>query len=340
MYARKGLPLKLFLFGGLSIIASAENLFADDRCLLLDYRRPTEIPYPDYNPYSKAKADLGRMLFHDTIMSGGRTMSCATCHVANLAWGDGRPRAIGEAKAAMSFRTPTLLNVAWVSPLGWTGKFRNLEAVAFTPITSTMNMNLPEPVLIERLKAVPDYVQRFAEAFDDGAISQKNIEKALATYERTIVSSEAPFDLWVKGEDDAISASAKRGFHLFNTKAHCSECHSGWAFTDSSFHDIGSAQGDDIGRGAIFKTSVKLRYAFKTPTLRDVALRAPYMHDGSVATIEEVIELYNRGGIDRPSRSESIKPLGLTQEEKDDLIAFLKTLTSPSQIAENPIPAK
>jgi len=199
-------------------------------------------------------------------------------------------------------------------------------------------------VLIERLKAVPDYVERFCDAFGDGAITRLNIEQALATYERSIVSREAPFDRWVNGNENAISPAAKRGFVLFTTKANCSECHSGWAFTDYSFHDIGSAQGDDIGRGSIFKTSVKLRYAFKTPTLRDVALRAPYMHDGSIPTLEAVVELYNRGGIDRPSRSESIKPLGLKQDEKDDLIAFLQTLTSEpaetDRVAENPALSK
>jgi cytochrome c peroxidase len=324
----------------LSFLAPTKDLLAEDGTLKSEYRRPAEIPYPDSNPYSKAKADLGRLLFHDPIMSGSRTTACSSCHISSRAWADGLPRAIGEAKTPMSLRTPTLLNVAWAGPLGWNGRFRNLEAVTFTPITQVMNMNLPEAVLIERLKTVPDYVDRFSAAFDDGAITPHNIEKALATYERSIVSGEAPFDRWVNGDEGAISPAAKRGFVLFTTKAHCAECHSGWAFTDYSFHDIGSAQGDDIGRGSIFKTSVKLRYAFKTPTLRDIALRAPYMHDGSVPTLEAVIELYNRGGIDRPSRSESIKPLGLNQDEKDDLIAYLQTLTSQpadrDHVAQNP----
>ena len=137
------------------------------------------------------------------------------------------------------------------------------------------------------------------------------------------MSGDAPFDRWIKGDEHAIDNAAKRGFDLFNGKAHCAACHTGWAFSDSSFHDIGVARGDDIGRGRLFPTSEKLRYAFKTPTLRDVARRAPYMHDGSVATLSEVIDLYNKGGIDRPSRAEDIKPLGLTAQEKADLIAFL-----------------
>ena len=139
------------------------------------------------------------------------------------------------------------------------------------------------------------------------------------------------------GDDAAISSSAKRGFALFNGKAHCASCHSGWAFTDGSFHDIGTATGDDIGRGALFPTSVKLRYAFKTPTLRDVARRAPYMHDGSVPDLAGVIALYNKGGIDRPSRSELIRPLGLSEQDQLDLIAFLKTLTEKPDPVSVPI---
>jgi cytochrome c peroxidase len=132
------------------------------------------------------------------------------------------------------------------------------------------------------------------------------------------------------GDKAAISAAAKRGFQIFNGKAHCSNCHSGPSFTDGSFQDIGTAVDDDIGRGRLFPTSERLRYAFKTPTLRDVARRAPYMHNGSVATLQDVIELYNKGGIDRPSRSPLIKPLLLTAREKEDLIAFLQTLTGSS----------
>ena len=296
-----------------------------------EYRRPTKIPYPDDNPFSDAKAQLGWMLFFDPMLSGSGSHSCATCHIPSQAWTDHLPRAVGEAKVALPLRVPTLLNVAWTPRLGWDGKFHDLEAVTFTPITSPKNMNLPEGELIERLSAVPGYVRSFAAAFGEGGITRRHVEAALATYERSIVSAAAPFDRWVTGDEEAIDQGAKRGFALFTGKAHCSECHSGWAFTDGSFHDIGTAQGDDIGRGRLFPSSVKLRYAFKTPTLRDVARRAPYMHDGSFATLDDVIELYDRGGIARPSRSPVIRPLALTASEKADLISFVHTLTSPPQ---------
>jgi cytochrome c peroxidase len=326
--------LAFVLVAGTSNSADRTGSLAD---LKAKYRRPSEIPFPKRNPYSDAKARLGRMLFFDPILSGSRQFSCASCHNPSLSWGDGLPHAIGE--KPLPVRTPTLLNVAWTPKLGWDGHFRNLEAVAFGPITAKKNMNLSEQELIKRLADIPGYVRAFHETFGGRSITRQNIELAIATFERSIVSGEAPFDRWISGDDDAISASAKRGFDLFNGKAQCASCHSGWAFTDSSFHDIGSAKGNDLGRGKLFPTSVKLRYAFKTPTLRDVARRRPYMHDGSVATLEEVINLYDRGGIDRPSRSESISPLKLKEAEKSDLIAFLQTLTAaPETVGVSQLP--
>jgi len=303
------------------------------------YRRPAEIPFPEGNGYTEAKFKLGQTLFFDPILSGSKTRACATCHNPGLSWGDGLPKAIGEKQAALPVRTPTILNVAWGEQLGWDGHFRSLEAVAFGPITGPKNMNMPEPQLMQRLSAIPGYVDAFNTAFGAGPITKQKIELALATYERGIVSTEAPFDRWIKGEQNAISEPAKRGFDLFNGKANCAQCHSGWAFTDGSFHDVGVAHGNDIGRGKLFPKSVKLRYAFKTPTLRDAARRAPYMHDGSVATLNAVIDLYDRGGIDRSSRADEIKPLGLTAGEKADLVAFLDTLTGKQEtVVVPPLP--
>jgi cytochrome c peroxidase len=316
----------------LGVGASISDNAATGRAALRDsYLRPAEIPFPQSNPYTEGKSRLGRLLFFDPILSGSQVRSCASCHNPALAWGDGHARAIGERQIPLPLRSPTLLNVAWVPKFGWDGHFRDLEAVAFGPITAANNMNLPEKVLIERLSAIPGYRDAFEKTFGPGPITKRHIELALATFQRTIVSGEAPFDRWIKGDETAIDGAAKRGFDLFNGKANCAACHSGWAFTDSSFHDIGTAKNDDLGRGRLFPTSEKLRHAFKTPTLRDVARRAPYMHDGSIPTLEAVIDLYNRGGIARPSRAEAIHPLDLSKQEKDDLIAFLHTLNGTQQ---------
>jgi len=328
------IPVLMLLWAGVSGSDPAPLRLTD---LREGYRRPAEIPFPADNPYHTAKAELGRTLFFDPILSGSRSRSCGSCHNPGLSWSDGLAQALGEGQKALALRSPTLLAVAWMPRLGWDGKFRDIESVAFGPITSAANMNLPEAALIERLSAIPGYVNAFASAFGEGGITRRGVELALATFERSIVPGETPFDRWIDGDQGAIGASAKRGFALFNGKARCAGCHNGFALSDGSFQDIGTAQGSDIGRGRLFPGSIKLQYAFKTPTLRDVARRAPYMHDGSIPTLEAVIALYDRGGIDRPIRSPLIAPLGLTQEEKAELIEFLGTLTSPPEAVPHPI---
>lgn len=336
------MPPVVALVGALAAIAVAIGPVAGNEPSARDarfaaYRRPAEIPFPAANPYSDAKHRLGQMLFFDPILSGSKSHACASCHNPGLSWADGRMRAIGEKQEALPLRSPTLLNVAWTPKLGWDGHFRNLESVAVGPLTAPGNMNLPEAAMIQRLSAVPAYTEAFDAAFGEGDITRAKVEQALATFERTIVSTRAAFDRWVDGDENALGDAAKRGFALFNGKANCAACHNGWAFTDGSFHDIGSAQNDDIGRGKLFPNSVALRYAFKTPTLRDAVRRGPYMHDGSVATLREVIELYDRGGIERPSRDEAIRPLGLSDGEKDDLVAFIDSLTGEPQPVPVPI---
>jgi cytochrome c peroxidase len=304
-----------------------------------DYQRPHGIPFPDDDGYSQAKADLGRALFFDPILSGSGTRACASCHNPGLSWGDGLPRAMGENQKPLALRSPTLLNIAWIPVLGWDGKFRDLESVAFTPITGLGNMNRKEEDLLAALQGIAGYRTAFAKAFPDGAITRRHVEEALATFERTIVSGDTPFDRWIEGDETAISEAAERGFDLFNGKAQCAQCHSGWNLTGGAFYDIGEAADNDIGRGRIFANSPKLQHAFKVPTLRDAMRRAPYMHDGSVATMKQVIDLYDTGGIDRPSRSELIKPLNLSVQEKSDLLAFLETLTaSPTSFAIPTLP--
>jgi cytochrome c peroxidase len=320
--------LALLLGAGGSLFGAAE---IGINALKRQYWRPAAVPYPQDDPFSRAKEQLGRTLFFDPILSGARVRSCATCHNPALAWSDGEPRAIGENQVRLPLRSPTLLNIAWVPKPGWDGHFRDLESVAMAPITGENNMNLSEEELINRLSAIPGYATAFDSAFGKGEITGLKIEQALATFERSIVSSGAPFDRWLRGDETAINAAAKRGFALFNGKANCAACHSGWAFTDSSFHDIGVAKDADLGRGRLFPSSVKLQHAFKTPTLRDAARRNAFMHDGSITSLAQVIDLYDRGGIDRPSRDNEIHPLGLRDGEKADLIAFLKTLSSAAK---------
>jgi cytochrome c peroxidase len=224
-------------------------------------------------------------------------------------------------------RSPSIVNSAYGQVFMWDGRAASLEEQALGPIKTDVEMNMPIGELIEKLKGIAEYDAAFKAAFPGEDMSLENIAKAIATYERTVVSGRAPFDAWINGNEKAISTEAKRGFVLFNTKAQCMNCHSGWNFTEDSFHDIGLRDAD-IGRGKFFPTVVKMQQAFKTPGLREISRRAPYMHDGSIASMEAVIDHYNDGGVNRPSRSALIKPLGLSKPEKADLVAFVKTLTS------------
>lgn len=301
--------------------ASAESYIAA-------YKRPKDIPFPKDNAYSRDRKELGRALFFDPRLSGSNWISCATCHNPGLSWGDGLPKALGHGMKQLERRTPTVLNLAWGELMLWDGRASSLEEQALAPIESSAEMNLSHDQMQIKLDSIAAYKPLFEKAYPGEGVNKQTVARALATFQRTLVSREAPFDRWVKGKTTAISESAKRGFVLFNEKALCSKCHSGWRFTDDSFHDIGVA-GDDIGRGKILPEIEVMQHAFKTPTLRNVDHRAPYMHDGSEQTLEDVIEFYNRGGaVKRPSLSEHIKPLGLSSSEKTDLLNFLKTLTS------------
>jgi cytochrome c peroxidase len=209
----------------------------------------------------------------------------------------------------------------------WDGRLATLEQQALGPIQSPGEMNMPIDQLMDRLASIAEYKPLFAAAFPTEGMTSKTLAKAIATYERTVVSERAPFDAWIEGNEQAISEQAKRGFAVFNTKAQCSSCHEGWNFTNEGFQDIGLPSAD-VGRGEFLPDVIKMKHAFKTPGLREITRRAPYMHDGSIATLEQVVEHYDRGGVERPSRSDLMNPLGLSSQEKSDLVAFLQTLTS------------
>ncbi len=181
-------------------------------------------------------------------------------------------------------------------------------------------------VIEVRIRSIPDYVDRFKAALPNTPINLNSIAMAIAAYERTFEPGPAPFDRWVEGDEAAISDSAKRGFVLYNNKALCFACHGGWRSTDDKFHDIGTST-SDLGRGREIKTDPQMQYAFKTPTLRSVALRAPYMQNGSSVNLDEVMRHYEKGGLDRPSRSPLMMPVQLSEQERRDLVAFMETLT-------------
>ncbi|TWG97453.1 cytochrome c peroxidase [Mesorhizobium sp. J18] len=325
-----------FLFG-MALAASADaGGSALDRLKAL-YARPDRIPFPVENPYSPAKAELGRRLFHDPVLSGNGTMSCASCHQIELGFEQGVPLGTGTAGEELDRHTPTLWNVAWGETFFWDGRAPSLEAQAMMPIQSRVEMNQSMDVVVSDLKADADYRAAFARAFPENPdVTAGRIFEALATFERTLVPAPDRFARWIDGEEDALDAPEKRGFVLFNGKARCARCHAGFAFTDGAFHDIGLADEDDPGRGAVIGVA-EASHAFKTPTLIDVADRAPYMHDGSLPDLQAVLDHYQSGIVARPTLSPDLQPITLSEQERSDLIAFLESLDVSNPMEEREI---
>jgi cytochrome c peroxidase len=286
----------------------------------------SEVPTPADNKVTPERVELGKMLFFDPRLSGSNWISCASCHNPTLGWSDGLPTAIGDSMKVLGRATPPITNAAYSDVQMWDGRFHSLEEQALGPMQAPAEMHGSMEHILARLKGIPGYVQAFNHAYPAEGITSATVAKAIASFERTVISTDSPFDQWVRGNESAISPSAKHGFEMFVGKANCAACHQGPNFTDQGFHNIGLKGNQDPGRYA--KVPVKaMKGAFKTPTLRDIALTSPYMHNGAYRTLEEVIDHYDRGGDDQENLDANIKPLKLTQQEKADLVEFLKSLT-------------
>lgn len=319
---------KKFLFslllGGLFIsFADADSLSS----IKEQFKRPTVIPFPQDNPYTPEKAALGKMLFFDPRLSRDQNFNCASCHNPSFGWEVPLAKAIGAGAKPLERQAPTVLNHAWGNAFFWDGRAKSLEEQAKGPIQSPFEMALPLNTAVERLNKLEGYRRAFTKAFPKEGLTTQTILKAISTYERTLISGEAPFDRWIKGDEQAMSSSAKRGFSLFIGKARCILCHYGWRLTDDQFHDIGSFQSLDQGRYKVTHNP-KDMYAMKTPSLREIAQRAPYMHDGSLQSLEAVIIHYVTGGKKRATLSPLMQPIALNPAEIQDLIDFMKNLSS------------
>src|SRR5689334_15675233 len=328
VFGSAGLALGAALVGETRVVSLEQKAAPGADGLRALYRRPATIPFPKDNTYTPEKAALGKKLYFDTRLSVTSAQSCGSCHSPSFGWGDGLAVGIGHGMQKLGRHTPTVINAAWSDIFMWDGRLPTLEEQALGPIQAAGEMNMPLDQLMARLKSIAEYKPLFDRAFPQEGMTSQTLAKAVATYERTVVSERAPFDDWIEGNEKAIPDEAKRGFALFNGKAQCAACHEGWNFTNEGFQDIGLPS-EDVGRGKFMPAVIKMQHAFKTPGLREIVRRAPYMHDGSLETLEQVVEHYDSGGIDRPSRADLLHPLGLTAQEKSDLVAFLKTLDSP-----------
>lgn len=291
---------------------------------------PGLIEYPNGVAPGAAEIELGRQLFFDPRLSAGGTHSCASCHVPESGLGDGKALSVGASGKALSRNTPPLYNLAWNVVFGWDGASVSLEEQTLRPIMNPDEMDMSLTEMVGRLEGVDTYREAFHSAFGETEISANRVASALAAFQRTLVTQNSALDRYLTGDTRALSDAALRGMQLFEGKANCTKCHDGPNLTDQSFHNIGVASAD-LGRARVDPAS-GLVGAFKTPGLRNVALTAPYMHDGSLVSLEEVIRFYNRGGDERQHLSTLIEPLELSDREIQDLIEFLNALTDPIQI--------
>lgn len=317
----------LLLLGGAARGGGASETPSRDSAWRAIFARPEAEPAPASGSPAAARIELGALLFNDTRLSGDGNRACASCHQPALGFTDGRARALGRDGQSLRRNAPSLYNVRWGEHFFWDGRAGSLEEQARGPLLAADEMAGDVNVMVERLGSDPATVARFAAAFPEtSAISEATIVAAIAAFERTITSPKSRFDSWVEGDDGALSETEKKGMGLFVGRAGCVSCHGGWRFTDDLFHDTGLA-GDDPGHGAIPGGKPGLPQ-FKTPSLRELGSTAPYMHDGSLATLEAVVDHYNKGRLERPSLDINIvRDMRLLDEEKAALVAFMKSLS-------------
>lgn len=322
------------------------------------------ISIPSDNPLTKAKIELGRQLYFDTRLCADSTVSCASCHAPDQGWAAHTPTGVGIGGQKGGRNSPVSYNRILSSVQFWDGRAASLEAQAVGPIANPIEMGNTHEECVATLKKIEGYQLQFAAIFKDGTTID-NVGRAIASFERAVITNPSPADYYepllafetrfpdevkdlkafeaddeenfakykkLKEASDAhpISESAKRGRAIFfGQKGSCTACHVGANFTDEKYHNLGvgmAAAKPDLGRFDVTKDP-KDKGAFKTPTIRNVALTAPYMHDGSQATLEEVVEWYDKGGHPNPNLSDKIKKLNLTKQEKADLVAYMKSLT-------------
>lgn len=300
-----------------------------------------ERPAPSENPITPAKVVLGKTLFFDPRISGSAQIACASCHDPDLAWGDGRTVSFGHSRKELKRNAPTLLNTGQQAFHFWDGRVVSLEEQVIDVMLNVDEMRSEPTVITQRLEAIAGYRKLFSDAFGDEKVTLPRVAQAIASFERQLVSRANKFDAFVKGNSKALSDAALRGLHLFRTEARCVNCHSGPNFSDGLFHNLGLSRygrpDADLGRYVVTHKPAEVG-AFKTPTLRNIARSAPYMHNG-LFDLDEILRLYNAGMLTLrpradqkndplfPQKSEHLKPLGLNVHDLADLREFLDSLT-------------
>lgn len=292
------------------------------------------------NDSIKNIVELGKALFFDTRLSSSEKISCATCHQPELNWTDGKEKSVGHEGAINKRNSPTIQNSWFYKKLFWDGRAKDLQDQAFAPINSETEMHSEMQDIMRKLRKSKSYPGLFEKAFGDDAIDPDRMTEAIATFEKTITSGKSRFDEFIEGKKKALTNSELRGLHLFRTKARCMNCHNGPMFSDNNFHNNGfhlngnpendkglyavTHKDDDIGK-------------FKTPSLRDVARTGPWMHNGMMKTITDVLLHYNKGANGNGGAERIIKMLYLDKKEISDLAAFLNAISAPPVTFTKPV---
>lgn len=302
---------------------------------------PASPPYPEENPYSDAKRDLGKQLFFDRRLSGSKQYACASCHDPGLGWADGRRHSIGHNRQAGEVNTPTIVNSGYLTRLFWDGRAGSLETQTLASWTNPIEMAAEPAVVVQTLKRIPGYASLFSAAFGDTRFNQQRIVQALATFSRALVSGKSQYDRFLQGDPTALTDAQIRGLHLFRTKARCVNCHNGPLLSDEKFHHLGTSfhnVGNFQGR---YRQTARPEHvgAFRTPPLRGVSATPPYLHSGMAQDLDTLLALYNNGwwqnktlkdktdDIPTAQLSPLIKALKLNLDELADLKVFLLSLT-------------
>ncbi len=292
------------------------------------------VPVPVDNPQTSMKVQLGKQLYFDTRLSKDNTVSCQTCHSPSMGWSDAGPTSTGINGQKGTRRAPPVSNAAYNPLQFWDGRAASLEDQAEGPMQNPVEMGNTLDNVVKTLNSVPGYVEEFKQVFWTTPITIDQVIKAIAAFERIVITTDSPFDRYIGGDRKALSPLEKQGMAIFNGKGHCTSCHWGPNFSDGRFHNLGAVQTGplnvDNGRYDVTHNPKDMS-AFKTPTVRDAGLRPPYMHDGSEKTLESVVDFYNKGGGDNDSNLDPlIVPLGLSKEEVKALVAFMSVALTSS----------
>ena len=325
---------RMFLLVVLACVPHAACAQGDFDLHVPDGLQKQRVRIPKDNPMTQDKVELGKQLFFDPRLSRDNTISCSSCHDPRHGWSNGQRFATGVRGQVGGRSAPTIINAGYLNGgvvkftrqlQFWDGRAVELEGQALGPIQNPIEMDMTLPEVVARLNGIEGYRKQFQQVFGTDVTSE-GMEKAIAAFERTVLSADAPFDRLKAGDQSALSEAAGRGMSVFFNKAHCSACHTGGNFADGGFHNIGIGMDqDEPDPGRYAQTKLQGDFgSFKTPTLREIARTAPYMHDGRLETLEKVIEFYDKGGIPNPQLDEEMRLLKLTVQEKADLVIFLQ----------------